>query len=119
MSIEEENKAIIRLVLDELSKGNLAIVDEYLSENFVRYAADGQEMDRDGYKQFGKMLLNNFPDFHITIEDVVAEGDKVAFRFTWAGTNNSDMMDGALKGKPFSITEDFFCCIIDGKIVEF
>jgi predicted ester cyclase len=119
MSIEEENKKIIRLVFEELGKGNLEVIDEYFSEDFKRYASDGQEMDKDGYKQFGKMLLNRFTDFHITIEDMVAEGDKLAFRFTWTGKDNSDIMDGSLKGKSFSITEDYFCLIKDGKILEF
>ena len=51
MSIEK-NKALILRFWDEVNKGNLTIVDECFADNFVRYAADGQEMDRDGYKNF-------------------------------------------------------------------
>jgi predicted ester cyclase len=54
-----------------------------------------------------------------TINDMVAEEDKVAFRFTWTATNQSDAMDGALKGKQFKIIEDYFCRLDKGKIVEF
>ena len=76
-------------------------------------------MDREGYKKLVTGLLNNLPDIHYTIDDMVAEGDRVAFRFTWAGTNMSDMMGGALKGKRITLTEVYFSRFEGGKIVEY
>ena len=119
MSIEEENKDLIRRFWNELSRGNLAIINECCADNFIRYAADGQEMDKEGYKNLCSQILTDMPDVQFTLEDIVAEGNRAAFRFTWAGTNQSDAMNGSLKGKHFSITEDYFCRIENGKIVEF
>ena len=118
MSIEA-NKAIIYLVWEEINKGNLAVIDKYFADSFVRYTSDGQEMDREGYKNLCTVLQSTFPDIHFNIDDMVAEGNRVAFRFTWSGTNTSDMMDGAVKDKHFSITEDYFCRFDGSKIVEF
>ncbi len=119
MSIEE-NKALILRFWDEVNKGNLSIVDECFADNFVRYAADGQQMDRDGYKNFVMGLLDHFPDIHCTVDDIVAENDKVAFRFSWTATSQRDTPDGAIKkGQKFKVTEDYFCRLENGKITEF
>jgi predicted ester cyclase len=116
----EENKALILRFWDEVNKGNLSIVDECFADNFVRYAADGQKMDRDGYKNFATGLLNHFPDIYCAVDDIIAEGDKVAFRFTWTATSQRDTPDGAYKkGQQFKVTEDYFCRLEKGKIVEF
>ena len=116
----EENKALIIRFWDEVNKGNLSVVDECFADNFVRYAADGQTMDRDGYKNFATGLMNHFPDIHFTVDDIVAEGDKVAFRFTWTATSQNDAPDGSIKkGQQIKVTEDYFCHLEKGKIVEF
>ena len=119
MSIEEENKELIRRFWNELSKGNLEVIDEFCADNFTRYSADGQEMDKEGYKNLCSQILTDTPDVRFTIDDLVAEKDRAAFRFTWAGIIQSDAMHGSLKGKHISITEDYFCRIENGKIVEF
>jgi predicted ester cyclase len=119
MSIEAENKDLIRRFWNELSRGNLAIIDEFCADNFIRYATDRQEMDKEGYKNLCSQILTNIPDVHFTLDDIVAEGNRAAFRFTWAGTVQSAAMNGSLKGKHISITEDYFCRIENGKIVEF
>ena len=119
MSIEEENKDLIRRFWNELSKGNIEVIDELCAENFTRYSADGQEMDKEGYKNLCSQILTDTPDVHFTLDDIVAEGNRAAFRFTWAGNIQSDAMNGSLKGKHISMTEDYFCRIENGKIVEF
>ncbi|UCD08909.1 MAG: ester cyclase [Dehalococcoidales bacterium] len=117
----EENKEIILHFFEEFNKGNSAIVDECFADNFVRYAADGQEMDREGYKnKIIKAMLNYFPDPHCTVADIVAEEDRVAFRFTWTATSPNDTADGSYKkGQQIKVTEDYFCRLENGKIVEF
>ena len=116
----EENKEIILHLFEEFNKGNPEIVDECFADNFVRYAADGQKMDRDGYKNFAMGLLNHFPDIHCTVDDIVAEEDRVAFRFSWTATSQNDSPDGTIKkGQKFKVTEDYFCRLEKEKIVEF
>ena len=109
MSVEE-NKALILHIWKESSSGNLKVMDEYFADNFVRYAYDGTTMDKLAYKNFGAMVLKNIPDFHFSIDDMVAEGDKVAFRMTMTGTDH---------GKPFVEKETYFARIEGGKVVEY
>ncbi len=109
MSVEE-NKVIIRHVWDELNKGNLAVIDESFADSFVRIDHFGKKMDRQGYKNLSAMIIKNMPDFHITVEDMVAEGDKVAFRMTITGTYN---------GKRSITKETYFAALDNGKIIEY
>ena len=118
MSVEEENKAVIRRLVNELNKGNLAIMDESLADNFVLTAQNRPDMDKEGYKQFLAGLINSFPDMQGTIDDIVAEGDKVAFRFTLTGTHKGDLMGIAPTHKRIKLTEDYFSHLEGGKIVE-
>jgi len=79
----EENKAVIRRVIEEVwNKGNLAVADEVIANNYVFDAAGQEFKGPEGLKQAVTIYRTAFPDFHITIDDMVAEGDKVASRFT-------------------------------------
>lgn len=115
----EENKAVIRRIVEELNKGNLAVLDESMANNFIWHGADGREMDREGYKQFIVMLIDAFPDLKCTIVNIVAEGDEVAFRFMLAGTNKGSLMGIPPTGKKINISEDYFSRFEGGKIVEY
>ena len=85
----EQNKAISRRIIEEIwNKGDLAVVEELIAANYVFHDFVGQEIKGpEGFKQYVTMIRTVYPDFHITIEDMLAEGDKVAFRFTWRGTH--------------------------------
>ena len=119
MSIEE-NKAIARRWNEEIwDKGNLAAIDELLAPDFVfNYAPPGAAPDREGYKQTVTNLCAPFADIHSTIEDMVAEGDKVAVRWTWRGTHKGEFMGIAPTGKQVTITGISILRIVGGKIVE-
>lgn len=118
MSIEE-NKAVILRFWEQFNKGNLEVMDECFSDNFVRYAIDGTVMDREGYRQMCTRLLNTYPDLQVTIGDIVAEGDKVAFYFTLSGTRKGESKGNPPTGKYFAMSEAYFSRFEDGKIVEF
>ena len=109
MSIEE-NKATIIHIWNESNRGNLTVIDECFADDFVRRAYDGTTMDRLAYKNFGDMVLKNIPDFEAAIDEIVAEGNKVAFRMTMTGTEG---------GKPFVEKETYFARFEGGKIVEY
>jgi len=117
MSIEE-NKALARRWNEEIwSKGNLAAVDELLATNFVfNYPAPGLAPDREGYKQ--TVTMASFANIQSVIEDMVAEGDKVAVRWTWRGTHKGEYMGIAPTGKQVTITGISILRIVGGKIVE-
>jgi len=119
MSIDE-NKAIARRWNDEVwSKGSLAAVDELLAADFVfNYPTPGAAPDREGYKQTVTSLCAPFADIKCTTDDMVAEGDKVAVRWTWRGTHKGEFMGIAPTGKEVTVTGICILHIVGGKIVE-
>ncbi len=116
----EENKAIeLRFFEEVVNKGNLAVIDEIVATNFVQPdAAPGITPDREGMKQFFAMAHSAFPDFHSTLEDMFAEGDKVVQRFTVRGTHKGEWMGIAPTGKQITIPGIAIHRITGGKIVE-
>jgi steroid delta-isomerase-like uncharacterized protein len=93
MSIEE-NKAQTRRYVDELwNKGNLDIINEFISPDLVYHnAPQGLPQNREGFRQMVTMFQAAYPDLHINIEDLVAEGDKVVVRWSARGTHKGELM---------------------------
>jgi len=116
----EENKAILRRIIAEIwNKGNLAVVDEVMAPNYVSHGDGGQEIKGpEGFKQMITMARTAFPDFHMTIEDIVAEGDKVACRFTCRGTHKGEIIGIAPTGKQVTVTGIGINHFVGGKEVE-
>ena len=119
MSIEE-NKAIASRWVEEIwDTGSLAAMDEFLAANFVfNYAAPEVASDREGYKQTVAMYHTVSPDMHYAVDDIVAEGDKVAVRWTGRGTHKGDLIGIAPTGKQVTITGISILRITVGKILE-
>jgi len=116
----EENKAVNRRLYEEIwNKGNLALIDEIIAEDFV-FHRSGSPMVKgpEFYKGAYHFLKTAFPDLHITIEDVIAEGDKVMTRTTWQGTHKGEYMGLAPTGKQISATEINIDRYKDGKVIE-
>src|SRR6266487_536256 len=80
--------------------------------------AVGATSGRDGLKQFVTATLSAFPDFHFTIEDAIAEGNKVAVRLTARGTHRGPLGDIPPTGNQVANTAIVIFRITDGKIVE-
>ena len=118
MSVEE-NKEIIKKVFEEYNKGNYSVIDEYFADNFQIVRNSGVILDKNGYKNFTAMILKGIPDIQRTMGDMVAEGDNIAFNFTWTGTDTGGIGDSLATGKHFTMKEAYFCRLENGKIVEF
>lgn len=116
----EENKALVRRVWEEIwNNGNLELVDEVIANEYVFHRRGTPEIKGpDWYKGAYHFLINAFPDFHCTIEDMIAEGDKVMVRTTVQGTHKGEYMGIAPTGRQFSVTEIDVARIKDGKLVE-
>lgn len=116
----EENKAKQRRVFKEvLTKGNLAIIPDLIAPNYVIHSPLGIEAKgSEGFKQVAAMLRTAFPDIHVTIDDMFAEGDKVTTRFTWGGTFKGEMMGIPPTGKKFTLTGILITHWAGGKEVE-
>jgi predicted ester cyclase len=85
----EENKALVRRYIEVVwNKRNTAALDELLAPNYKRYvSATATPLTREGQRQRVTGFHTAFPDIHFTIEDLFAEGDRVAFRATFRGTH--------------------------------
>ena len=116
----EENKAIIRRNWEEVfNKGNLAVADENMATNYIYHGPGGQEIKGpEGFKQLITMYRTVFPDFHATVEDMFAEGDKVAHRVTARGTHKGDLMGIAPTGKQVTMAVITISRFAGGKEVE-
>ncbi|MGO8947523.1 MAG: ester cyclase [Ktedonobacterales bacterium] len=116
----EDNKAIVRLYLEEAwNQRNLGIFDELMDSNYARYLS-GQPLplDREGAKQRIASFHQALPDLHLTIEDLVAEGDKVAFRVTIRGTQEGPFMGVTPTGRQVTFSAVDIVRLAGGKIVE-
>jgi len=117
----EENKAFVRQMVEEVfNQGNVSRADEFLAPNFVEREElpPGIPRDREGVKQLTTMLRSAFPDFKATIDDIVAEGDKVVIRQTWSGTHKGESMGVPPTGKSVSFGVIDILRMAGGKCVE-
>ena len=97
----------------------MEIVDELWAPNYVNYDPTNPEFrDLEGLKQWVVMVRNAFPDFKVTVDDMIAEGDKVATRWTVRGTHKGDFGKIVATGKQVTITGITLSRIVDGKTVE-
>jgi len=117
---ERENKALVRRFTEEFrNRGNLAVAEELLAPDYVLHAGIGPDIHGiEGCKQDIITVRKAFPDFHMTIDDMVAEGDKVAYRWTMCGTHRGELMDTHPTGKKVTGWGMSIDRIIGGKIVE-
>ena len=116
--MSEANKAILRRVLEEgFSKHNVAVFGELYADCVYHAPAVG-DLRGEAYRQFMAATLAAFPDGRWTIEDQVAEGDKVVTRWSLVGTHQGALMGLAPTGKHIAAGGIIISRIVDGKIVE-
>jgi steroid delta-isomerase-like uncharacterized protein len=119
----EENKALARRAFEEgWNQGNVAVFDELNAPNFI-YHDPGQPQvhTHEDLKQWATEGFRVYPDLHLTIEDMVAEGDQVVVRSTFRGTNTGDFvtpMPMPATGKQVTSSGITILRFAGGKIVE-
>jgi C-1 hydroxylase len=112
----EENKKIVRKSIEIINKKDLSSIEQMVAPDFVDYTRQMQGLE--GLKQFISMIFKSFPDFHLTIEDIIAEGDKVWVRLTITATHTGEFLGLAPTGKKFTEPSVWIYRIVNGKIVE-
>ncbi len=115
----EKNKAIVRRWYEEMwNKGNLELIDELIASDVTGHSpiqnVDGVEAS----KRYVTMSRAAFPDLHFTIEEMIAEGDKVVAVRTLAGTHRGEYLGVAPTGNHVNITGINVFHIADGRIAE-
>ncbi len=117
----EENKSIVRKVTEAENNKDYAVLDELISPTYVNQP--NQIQGSEGYKQFLKKLFQAFPNWHETIEDILAEGDKVCVRLrieTGMHTGEFNLFGIRIPptGKKSTVKSIQIWRIVDGKVVE-
>ena len=112
----EENKAIIRRLFEVFNKQNLALLDELIAPDYVDRPRQFGNLE--SYKQYLRMFFKTFPDTHETIEDIIAEEDKVWIRVKGVGTHKGEFRGLAPTGKKITWEAVSIWRIADGKVVE-
>ena len=115
----EQSKALARRVFEEVLNGrNLAALDELIATDYVEHnPLPGQRTGLDGIKDRYTMVLNAF-DPQFSIEDVIAEGDRVVLRWTNSGTHVGEFLGMPPTGKSYSIPGIEIWRVKDGRLVE-
>ena len=114
----EQNKANDRRVIEGLNQGSVAVFEEVAVPNYVGHESSTTMQGREAYKQFLSAYLTAFPDLHFTIEDQVAEGDKIATRITARGTHQGSLIGIPPTGKQITVTRLYITRYADGKAEE-
>jgi serine phosphatase RsbU (regulator of sigma subunit) len=117
----EENKAIFRRYVEEVTnQGNLDVADE-IFDRYVAHQADGSTLERgpEDVKRFSAEFRLAFPDWRVSIDEQIAEGDKVVNRVTLRGTQKGEFRDMAPTGKEVEVkVVTIFRFSPEGKVVE-
>ncbi|MCG6534413.1 MAG: ester cyclase [Syntrophales bacterium LBB04] len=114
----DKNKALMRLFLEKLDKDISAIEEYFIPDCVAHLPGIPDPTNREGFRQFVAMLYAAFPDLHLSMEDQIAESDKVANHVNVYGTHRGDFQGIPPTGKQVEF-KDFFITRIQGdKVVE-
>lgn len=117
-----DNKALARSNFEDLwNKRDLGKLEQNVAADYIHHEETFQGQETRGieaWKQMMNMYLTVFPDLHFTIEDMVAEGDRVVVRWTARGTHKAELMGIPPTGKKVVVTGISIDRIAGGKTAE-
>lgn len=116
----QQNKEVVRRVIEVYNRGNLDAVDELLAPDYVNHDPTMPEDVRgpEGFKEYVAMFRAAFPDMQMEIQSQVAEGDEVATRWSGTGTHDGNLMGIPPTGNRVEVTGMAFDRFSGGKVVE-
>ena len=115
----DKNKSIVRQICDAMNVKDLGQVEKLLASNYVFHGPGGlKATGPKGFREIFSMYATAFPDMHFTINELIAENDKVVTRWTVRGTHRGDFVGIAPTGKSVDITGIAIATLTDGKVVE-
>jgi steroid delta-isomerase-like uncharacterized protein len=121
IGMTDANKEIARRIIEEVyNAGRYEVADELIAPDYVGYDAASPEPMRgpDGIKRQAEGYRTAFPDMRLTIEDEIAEGDRVVTRWTATGTQEAELFGIPATGKQATVTGITISRIVDGRIAE-
>ena len=117
---EEEAKALIEKACEIYNEGNLALADELIAPDYVEHTADISE-DIVGIDAFKEGVANRrtiYPDFNVTVEELIVKNDKIVWRWILTGTNTGTTSDIPPTGKKVRAEGVGILRVVNGQIVE-
>jgi len=115
----EANKALVRRYYNEVvNERKLAVIDELFAPGFTARASNYPPVGLDQFRQALGMSHNSFPDLKITVEDQIAEGDKVVTRWTARATHKGSFIGIEPTGKTLTLTAIHIHRVADNRIAE-
>ncbi len=119
MSLDENKALVERFVGEFWSSGRLSAADELLTADATIAVNNQAVADIETLKAICRSIREAFPDWHSTFEELVAEGESVAERWTGRGTHQGEFQGIAATGRQVAVPGTVFYRIVDGKIAEF
>jgi len=117
--MSEANKALVRASLEAINRRDIEAAAALRAADSVWQAPGGQRaFGPDGWRDVVATYISAFPDLHFTIDDLVAEGDKVAARFTAHGTFRGELAGVSPTGRTASVACVMITRIENGKIAD-
>jgi predicted ester cyclase len=117
--VSEHSKQVVRRYFEELDRTKASPVD-IIAPGFTFQAAGFPPMDLEGTKEFTELFFGAFPDLQHPVDELIAEGDTVAFRCRYEGTHTGeDFMGVPASGRHFSAVGAGVVRVVDGKVTEF
>ena len=120
--LSETNKTVSRRFFEEVfGKGNLAVADEIIAKDHINSGPNtlpGLPLGLEGSKQLVTIYRSAFPDLRLTVDDQIAEGDKVVTLWTAHGTHQGELVGIPATGKSTTVTGISVDRLVNGKIVE-
>ncbi len=116
----EENKAIMRRYFSVFEQGNIDLLDELLAPDYTNHTPATPDLPTgpEGVKGVVSMFRGGMPDLRVVVEDMIAEGDKVATRYTLEGTHEGELFGVPPTGQRLSIKSFTAERVSEGKIRE-
>jgi predicted ester cyclase len=115
MSTEQNKSTVRRFITEVIQQGNMSYINQLLAPDYVN-CLTGQGIE--SFKQASGLMRAGVPDWHFTIENLVAEGDDVVVRFTVTGTVTGSVMGSKPSGKAITVRGLTYYRLANGKIVE-
>ena len=117
---EEEMKALSERMLQVWNEGNLALIDELFTPDYVGHEVDTAEdlVGADALKEWVTSVRTSYPDFNNTLEELIIKGDKIVMRWTATGTHTGSRGDLPPTGKQVRFSGVTVSRVVNGKMAE-
>ncbi|MGA2850569.1 MAG: ester cyclase [Terracidiphilus sp.] len=119
MSTQHNCAQVNSFIEEGINRGHLDSIAKYVWEDVVEQVPfPGQGPGIEGLKDVLRGMRTAFPDLHFSVEEQIAEGDKVLTRFEWTGTHQSEFLGVPATGRPVKVWGMVLDRLVDGRIKD-